>query len=136
VLTTAFVILFFLIPVFLLPSHVRNDAFSRTYYYFFGLNSVKDTVAEYKNASFDTQHFWLENACKNGGCLLEIDWSCGFTNGNLLTVQSCIIDEIREAEIWMPLDAIRKSCGRRYMHFVGERYSKKEKCNGRWGELN
>ena len=114
---------------------VNEESRDKMYYGLFGLSS-NDTVMDYKTASFDKQLYWENKACSDGKCLFYIDWKCGFENGNQSLVKGCFIDLIKVSKPQTTLDEIRKTCGRKYMKFVGELNSKKKECMGKWGAVN
>lgn len=98
------------------------------YLNFFGLDA-ENTVYEFRTASMpDRMHFWV-NKCRNGVCLTDKDWACGY---EVLTVDddrfdTCFGYELQKAQAWERLGDILLRCGQRLKKFTGT-YGDPERC--------
>jgi hypothetical protein len=61
------------------------------YIYYSGrMLSVNNTVYDFKAADIETQLRYKLHMCDNGKCVFDVDWKCGFSNGDASAVEQCL----------------------------------------------
>jgi hypothetical protein len=125
------------IGVFVLsgPAHVLDEIDNAL----FGLES-NDTVHSYLNAPSSRRMRFDLGLCRNGRCLPQKAWNCGFTLSNFYSVEQCFDNTVGRVNPLTRVGDVRMSCGLRYAEVDRSPYTRRtlEDCRwfgGTWGVL-